>query len=245
MIVAAAGALLAAAMILHGIEEGRLPLFGRFETLGYYCLALTVFYLIVVLRYKVCGLSIFVTPCATLLAAVAAIATAQDSQVDLAIHSVLLDLHIATAITGYAMFTLGGVIAIAYLLQSRNLKRKRFGRVFDSLPSLETLDRIMQRQIGIAFVVFTISLILGVRLAHQQEWDIRWLLDPKIVATAMTWLIYAILFYLHVSGNYHGRNIALVVLIGFACVLFSVAGVRAMSETMHDFSIQANDGGTP
>ena len=75
--------------------------------------------------------------------------------------------------------------------------------------------------------------VIGVVLTHLNHWGGRWLTDPKIVATVVTWLVYAVLFRLRTAGRRHGREMALVALVGLVCVLFSFLGVHLVAHSIH------------
>ena len=113
---------------------------------------------------------------------------------------------VGTAFCGYGLFTIESVVAAAYLLQDRNLKRRNFGPVYRNLPALETLDRVMFELIGPAFLLFSVSIAMGVGLAHVNKWGVRWTTDPKVLATGFTWLVYGVLFHLRRGADRHGRR---------------------------------------
>ncbi len=109
------------------------------------------------------------------------------------------------------------------------------GAIFHKLPALGVLEDLMYRQISPAFVVFSISILLGILLTHLDHWGPKWITDPKVVATAVTWLVYAILFHLRMGADYHGRKVAIVTIVGLACVLFAFFGVHLVADSMHNF----------
>jgi ABC-type transport system involved in cytochrome c biogenesis permease subunit len=159
------------------------------------------------------------------------------------VQGLWLDAHVVTALAGYALFTLACVLAVFYLVQDRNLKRKKFGRLFRGLPALETLDRLIGGQILHAFGAFSISIGLGIILAHVNHWRAAWLTDPKTMATGVTWLLYAILSYLRLSAGQHGRKVAIITILGFGLVLISFFGVNYFSAGMHRFALAGTPGG--
>ena len=231
-----AAACLAAVLVVRGWRTGRIPAFGVFEVLVWYGLAVTLAYLALALRHETRGIAGILLPGVTLvvlgsLAAVGVPAVAVDSE----ILSFWLGLHIVTAFLGYGLFTLESVLAVAYLIQDRNLKRKQFGALFQRLPSLETLDRLMYEQIGLAFLLFSFSMALGVVLARTRGWGAAWATDPKVAGAAATWLVYAILFHLRLAADRHGRKMALVALIGLACVVITFVGVHLIAASVHDY----------
>ncbi len=231
-------ALVVAALLLRGIRVSRLPAFGQFEAMSWYALALAGSYLYLELKHGVRGIGAFVVPCLALVV-IAALPAAGSVVVDPGVGGVLLPFHVVAAFVGYGLFTMESVLAAAYLVQDRNLKRKQLGTVFHRLPSLGVLDQLMQELIGAAFLVFSVSIVLGAVLAVGWHKGTQWLTDPKIAATVVTWLVYAVLFSLRVGGHRHGRKVALVALLGLGCVLFSFLGVHLVSDSMHDFVTSA------
>lgn len=226
---------LAVVLVMHGTRAGRLPVFGWFEASTFYCLLVTAAYLFTRTRSGTRGLSIILMPYLTALLVLGASCWKAKVPVDLTTHGVWHFLHILTAFVGYAMFTMAGIMAAAYILQDRMLKRKQLGVIFHKLPALGVLEDLMYRQISPAFVVFSIAILLGILLTHLDHWGPKWVSDPKIVATAVTWLVYAILFHLRMGVDYHGRKVAIVTIVGLACVLFAFFGVHLVGDSMHNF----------
>ena len=235
LVTAAAGLCLTAALCVRGVRLGRLPGFGCFEALAWYALAVTGSYLYVAGRHETRALSAILLPYVTLLTGLGLLGVKTPFTVDPQIQSVWLGLHVVTAFVGYGLFTLEGILALAYLVQDWNLKHKRFGAVFHRFPSLETLDRLMIELISSAFLLLTLSIGLGIFLAHLNNWGAKWTTDPKVAASGATWLVYAILFHLRMSADRHGRRLALVAVFGFLCAMLTFVGVDLVSESMHDF----------
>ena len=63
----------------------------------------------------------------------------------------------------------------------------------------------------------------------SQTWKGPWELDPKIVASLVTWLIYLTLFSTRLSGSWRGRRAAYVAIFGFAAVMVTFLGVSLLS----------------
>jgi ABC-type uncharacterized transport system permease subunit len=226
---------LAIALLLSGLKSGQIPLFGRFEAITCYCLAVTIAYIHIASRDSMRGLSAFILPYVTALlifASMAAPATANDLPT---VNVAVLALHVVTAFFGYGFFTIGSALAVAYLMQDFNLKHKRLGHVFDRLPSLETADRAMRRQIKVAFALLTVSVLTGVRLVHIALWQTKLLTDPKIVSVLLTWVLYAGLMIFCAYSHRHGKKIAQITVLGLIVILFSFLGIHALTDSAHDF----------
>lgn len=228
------------ALLIEGIAQDRIPLFGRFEAISCYSIAVTLAFVYLAARESMRGLSAFILPYITALLFVAVFPAASGSPDLPAYNLAWLALHVSTAFFGYGCFTVASSLAVSYLVQDFNLKNKRLGHVFERLPSLETTDRVMRRLIGIAFALFTISVLAGVRLAHVAAWQKDLLTDPKIVTVLLTWALYAALLIFCAYSNRHGKRIAQITVIGLIFVLFSFLGVHTLTDSAHDF-VGSND----
>ncbi|GJQ58110.1 MAG: hypothetical protein SCALA701_09110 [Candidatus Scalindua sp.] len=133
--------------------------------------------------------------------------------------------HIIPIFLGYSAFTVSFILSIMYLTQERQLKKKAFGPLFESLPSLETLDALMWKTITLGFPLLTIGLASGTIWAKTSNiLGELWYLDPKVLLGALTWLIYAALLHLRLGASFHGTKVALVTVIGFFVVVFTFIG---------------------
>jgi HemX protein len=113
----------------------------------------------------------------------------------------LLFIHISLALCAYVLFFISALHAVIYIIQYGNLKNKRFNRLFFSLFSIETAQKVMVRAafFGVAFLL--ISTMLGI------QWGIRInglsiFYDIKVLCTFFVLLCYAfILSFLKIKGN--------------------------------------------
>ncbi len=231
-------ACLLGALAVRGLRLGVFPAFGPFEAAVWYAAATTAAYLHVGLRREVLRtLSAVLLPCLGAIVAAGLSRAGGPGRPADAVHGPIVGLHVTAAFAGYGLFTLEGLLAAAYVVQDRNLKRKRFGAVCRRLPSLEVLDRTMQELIGPAFALFTVSIGMGLVLTRLYGWGLRWATDPKVVLTGAAWLLYAGLLYLRGRADRHGRRIAYVALFALLLLLAAFAGVHLVAATMHDFGL--------
>ncbi|MFQ5963254.1 MAG: inner membrane protein YpjD [Candidatus Scalinduaceae bacterium] len=172
--------------------------------------------------YKLPSLTFFIIPIATL-SSIAAFPLIRN---DLTLSNDLARFwqfaHIIPIFLGYAAFTVSFILSVMYLAQERQLKTKDFGRLFNSLPSLETLDTLMWKTITFGFPLLTIGLVTGTIWAKTSNilGDL-WYLDSKVLLGALTWLIYAALLHIRLGASFHGTRIACVTITGFIIVLLT------------------------
>jgi ABC-type uncharacterized transport system permease subunit len=131
----------------------------------------------------------------------------------------LLVVHILAAFLGYGMFMTACGASILYLEQARLLKRKTFGILFRDLPSLERLERLGTITVWLGFIVFTIALGTGERMAKAMNKPF-WL-EPKVLSTQVTWLVFGLLVAGRALRRLNGRRAAQCVLAGACLVLLT------------------------
>jgi len=218
---------------MHAIRSGLLPVFGRFEAVCVYVLITTAAYLRIASQRHMQGVAAILVPYLTCMLLWGVSAVGRTPNLPLSRHTTWLGLHAFAAFMAYALFSLAGLLAVIYLLQDRNLKKKRLGTLFEQLPALESLDRLMSLHVWLAFLVLTISMGIGFILGRQSGNMQGWLTDPKVAATFLTWAFYAVLVHMRANAGRHGKGIAIVTILGCCWVLFVFVGVYADASGAH------------
>ncbi|HYG78403.1 MAG TPA: cytochrome c biogenesis protein CcsA [Planctomycetota bacterium] len=125
--------------------------------------------------------------------------------------------HILAAFLGYGLFLTACGASVLYLEQTRLLKRKMFNVIFRDLPSLERLERLEILCAWLGLAAFTVAIATGAIMAN--ELNRPFWLQPKMIATELTWLIFAALLVGRAVRRLNGRSAAKFVLAGAALVL--------------------------
>jgi ABC-type transport system involved in cytochrome c biogenesis permease subunit len=96
------------------------------------------------------------------------------------------------------------------------------------LPSLEVCEEISYRSLLIGLPFLSVGILTGFVWASRM-WKGPWELDPKILASLITWLIYLVLFSTRLSGLWRGRRAAYVAIFGFATMMITFLGISLVS----------------
>jgi len=235
MLLSAGGLIFVGLLASRAVQTATIPAFNCFEALTCYALALTIAYLLLMVTAPTRGLGSFLIPYATLMLACGIPAMNVKAGTPPALQNLWLALHVLLAFSAYALLSLASVLAAAYLVQDHNLKRKNLGLVWERLPSLEKLDQIMAWLLGLGFLLLTGSILLGVTQVWRNSGGGEWLTDPKVAATAVTWILFAVLVHMRASSGRHGRNMAVVTIAGLLCLLFAFVGVHLVTHSVHSF----------
>ena len=144
------------------------------------------------------------------------------------LRSLWLYLHVPSIFLGYAAFFVAFASGVMYLIQENELKRKRPQGFYYRLPSLEVCDELGYKSLSIGFPFVTLGIVAGAL------WQPPWPLDPKIIASFITWLTYTVLIAYRLSMGLRGRRAALMAIVGFILVLITFVGTRSQGSA-HSF----------
>jgi len=99
----------------------------------------------------------------------------------------------------------------------------------------EERDDIIYRIIMAAFSLLSLSIVFGAIWA-EQAWGSYWTWYPKETWALITWIIYALYLHLHKKRDWQGKNLCLVVVMGYLLVLFTFFGVSYFLPGLHSYA---------
>lgn len=166
-----------------------------------------------------------------------------SDQLPPALQSVWLWIHVALAIVCGAMFYLGMVATVAFLLRDRYEARIAAGgtpgrvaaSVLERLPSSVSLDRFAYRVNAAVFPLWTFTIIAGAIWA-ESAWGRYWGWDAKEVWSFITWVAYACYLHARATVGWRGRKAAYLAIAAFACFLFNYYGVNIFVDSLHSYA---------
>ena len=227
---AVAFGLLAAALIARGIATGRAPWANLHEFSLAFAAALAGGHLLLARREPIVAL----TPLTAVLAAgLVAFALSLDDRIDPLVPALqqplLLTVHVGSAVLAYALSGLAFVAAAAEIGQRATTDGIR------ALPPAATLRAAGHRIVLLAFPILTIAIVLGSVWANL-AWRAYWSNDPKELAAAATWAVFAA--YLHVAGRRDRleRLAPWLIVLGFFGVLFTYVGAGLFFVGEHSYA---------
>ncbi|OPX91288.1 MAG: Cytochrome c biogenesis protein CcsA [Pelotomaculum sp. PtaB.Bin013] len=222
---AAGLALHTAALAARSLAGGHLPFASMYEFIIVFCWGLAVLYLIGCRRFKIHIAGVVVLPLEVLFLGYALTVKTAAGPLIPALQSVWLQLHVAAAVLAYGFFALSFAAAILYLWQ----KGKDGTFVSD-----RNLDRLIYYFIAAGFPFMTLVLVTGAIWA-EEVWGSWWNWDPKETWALITWLIYAVYLHFRRARQWEGRFAALIAVIGFAAVVFTLIGVTLLLPGAHSY----------
>lgn len=216
----------AAALITFTAVHAELPLVGLAPSLSTLAFLITLFLVATTLARDSKPVGIVLVPLTSILLAIALIIGIAPSGQPLAFRGVWFSFHVLLAFIGYAGLAVAFAAGLLYLLQFRELKGKRLGRVFRFFPSLPALDLLGRRGVAVGFPALTVALLLG------WAWTMRFrntfaAENPQVIWGVLTWLTFAVLLGVRYSKSANSeRRAAFASVIGFIFVVLSYLVLR-------------------
>jgi ABC-type transport system involved in cytochrome c biogenesis permease subunit len=217
-----------AAFVFPAVQTLRLPVTDVRSALSFFALLVTGAFFFVYLRYRITALGLFMLPLVFVLTLISGFRR-EDSLATAGFGTRWLLVHTASIFLGYTGFFLTFVAAVMYLIQERELKSKRPKAFYYRLPSLEVCEELYYRSLVFGLPFLSLGILTGFVWASR-AWKGPWELDPKILASLVTWLIYLVLFSTRLSGSWRGRRAAYVAIFAFAAVMMTFVGVSVLSS---------------
>jgi ABC-type uncharacterized transport system permease subunit len=131
-------------------------------------------------------------------------------------------IHVVTILLGFACFAAACVCGTVYLLVDRQLRKKGLdpSHRWSGLPPLASMERFMQRAIYLGFPLLTIAIVAGVvwTINHPTPLGNFWTW-PKLVLSAIAWLIYSLMLHVKWTPAFRGARAAWLSIVGFVLLL--------------------------
>ena len=209
---------------------GHLPVDNFFECATVCAFLIAVLFLIVYWRYDFASLSVCIFPLVFVMTQVGAMERPMLSWPNSNLRNAWLLLHVMMILLGYAALLLTAVASIFYLIQERQLKRKRAITFFKRLPPLGTLDTLITNSMSFGFVFITLGVVAGSTWAFIES-GTGWISDPRIALAFITWGFYLAMVFLRATAGWRGRKAALMAVAVLCCSALTWAahvGLRSM-----------------
>jgi ABC-type uncharacterized transport system permease subunit len=140
-------------------------------------------------------------------------------------------LHIAVALSAYALLIVAALQALLLLGLERRLHRALPDPVAEGLPPLLTLERFLFRLVAIGYVLLTLTLLSGA-LFSEQLFGQPLQFTHKIVFSLLGWLVFgALLFGRHRYG-WRGRAALHWIVAGTALLFLAYTGSKFVLEVI-------------
>ena len=212
-----------AALALVTMTLGRLPAATLGEALLVFSWTLVLAFLLLFWRFPIRVLGALAAPLAALMLSAGLMEPMAKNAVSPLLNNFWVTLHVGLTFLGVAALSLAGLGGLFYLVQERQIKKKKFGFFYRRLPSLEQLDALSYWCLSVGFPLLTAGMVTG-SLYAQYTLGRFFSFDPKEILTLIAWLIYAVLLHERLTVGWRGRRAAILALCGLGVLIITFLG---------------------
>ena len=233
--------LLIALIVYQGVEIvirlvtlNVMPFSTAFDALSFLAFSILVVYTIIELsmNHKTSGL--FILGFALLLVIASSFSIDWEPETNELLMNPMFIVHAALNLIGYTALSLSAIYALIYIIQNRNMKKRKFNLLFDQMLSLDFLEKMSIRSVAIGIVVLGIGLVLS----HYHLYNIFgkfWINDPKVIITDIIWLLYGAGYVISRKMKLPGKYMGYISLIGFLVLVSGGLIFISFVDTFHKF----------
>ena len=225
-----------AALILAATSQNRLPIVDVGSATSLLAFLVGLAFLVSYMKYRIMTLGIFILPLIFILT-LGSLLQGEVNFESPQFRTRWLIVHTSSLFLGYAALFMHFAASLMYLIQEKEIKSKKPRAFYYRLPSLEILDDLAFKTLLLGLPFLTLGIISGFLWATL-TWNGLWGLDPKIVASVITWAVYMIIFSARLTGRLRGRRAAILALIGYAALIFTFLGISYASSIHGYFPTQ-------
>ena len=242
------GVVHALSLIARGVSTGRAPWGNMYEFGSAICLAAVVAWLVVLFRQsrkvhrdtsavqlRALG-GFLMLPVTLLLFLSGTLLYAEASQLQPALQSYWIVIHVSAAIVSTGALLLAGVASLLFLVRLRHERQpEKMAAVGSRLPSSTALDRVAYRATVIIFPVWTFAIVAGAIWA-EAAWGRFWGWDPKETCSFIAWIVYAAYLHARATAGWRGVPSAWINVAGLAVMIFNLFFINIVVAGLHSYS---------
>ena len=220
---------------LRIINYDHAPITTSYEIFTLLAFSITLNYLYIELRTGVHETGFFILIIAGVLQLISSIFIQELKEINPVLKNYVLGLHVACILIGYSAITISGIYGFLYILLYRALKENKYGAFYKRLPSLHLLEGLTQSALTIGFVFLTLTILIGLIFLPHTIDNFSYS-DPKLIATFIVWLLYAVGLIFKTLGNFQSNTIMKIAFACFIYTMLSVAFVNIFLSSFHRFN---------
>jgi len=210
------------------------PITNVFEIFTVLAFCISLSYFVLELMTDIRGTGLFIIAISLIFQTISSIFIQDSFTEKEVLKSGLLGSHVFSALIGYSGITLSAIYGFLYLLLYKELKLNRFGLIFEQLPNLEKLEQLSFYAAIIGFVCLSCAITIGIIWLPKAfvEYSVY---DPKLIGTALVWLLYGIGILSKALGGWHGKRVVVFSIIGFVIAISSTFVSNFLAKSFHSF----------
>jgi ABC-type transport system involved in cytochrome c biogenesis permease subunit len=207
-----------AGLVLRGIEAGRFPFVGIYESMVLVSWAIALVWVVLESFTRIKAIGLYVMPVVLVLLTVALVEYDPPVGLGPALRSDIVIVHVIVMLVAIGCLYVAGGAAIIYLIEEALLRRRKTSGVLGRLPSLAALDRLIYHATLLGLPFLTMGMAAGVIRAETFRVP-DWPTDPMVLLSVGAWAVYLVLIGGRVRGDWSGRTVSWLAVAGLVLLL--------------------------
>jgi ABC-type uncharacterized transport system permease subunit len=170
------------------------------------------------------SLLLMLIPCATLSIIVAQWPPTSDDKI---ITDSGLISHIVLSILAYSIITIAALQALALAAQESILRKHSFNTVFQFLPPLQTMEKLLFEMIWLGFALLSLSITSGFIFLDDM---FAQHVAHKTILSIIAWVIFGTLLYGRIAKGWRGITATKWTISGFIALMLAYFGSKFVLE---------------
>lgn len=209
-------------LFLHarGEMHGRCPITNGAEVLVFVSWSIVIMYLALGRAFRLSLLGVFSMPMVFLfqLFAILYLGFADPGPKPTDHLDPWLELHAAMSLLAYGAFGLAGIAGVMYLVQDRQLKSHKPGRLFYSLPPIRYLAIALVRLVAIGTAMLTIGIVAAFFMQVKPT-------ALHLIVSGAVWLAYTLILIVHAWRRLPPKRLSLSAIAAFGFALATLSAL--------------------
>lgn len=206
----------------RGQTQGSCPINSLFDVLVFMCWSVLLIYLVIGPAYHLSLLGAFTSPLVFLLLLFAELGLAGSTAQGRFHRDPWVEMHAALTLIAYGAFALAAVAGVMYLVQNRQLKKRKAGVLLYNLPPITDLGVANVRLLWLGFALLTSGFAAGLMSGMHVN-------NMKFAASVVIWAGYGVILLLRRLGQLPPKRIAVASIAVFCLALLLLPGIQYLS----------------
>jgi len=223
------------------LENGYFPLSNLYESLMFFIWGITAITIVIERSVAISLIGAVTSPLSLFVVAFATLSLPEGMQKAAplvpALKSNWLMMHVSIMMLSYSTLITGSLLSILFLVLTLGKSVSLQGNSIGSTQleeSIETLDNLSYRIIGLGFPLLTTGIVAGAVWANE-AWGAYWSWDPKETWALITWFVFAAYLHARITKSWQGKRPAILASIGFIVVWICYLGVNFLGKGLHSY----------
>ncbi|HEY1771208.1 MAG TPA: cytochrome c biogenesis protein CcsA [Chthoniobacterales bacterium] len=209
---------------LRGRSLGRCPITNLFEVFIFLAWSVSLIYLLIGPAYRLSLMGAFTAPLVFGLQTFALLAPIDRAHSLRQSPTAWLEFHACVSLIACGAFALACVAGLMFLVQERQLKRRRINSMFYHFPPLTDLFAAITRLLWLGFILLTLGLAAGFFTGQPLPY-------VQVAFSLGVWIFYAAILLARHLGKTAPRRIAALCVVAFSAALSLLWGITFLSQT--------------